>query len=769
MRPPSALLLALCLLAAGADAGHELPFYPSYYPQEIRIDTLEPAAAATLLAQNSLHAYVGADPFAGGAAPPTVTAVDSLGGFLVVTFNTGLPAWRERDTRCAAARRILAILARSSGRYVFHPYPVTPYHGDYLEHVDRAEAAKREAAARPDPATTRPLRVRAKGPAAEALARAHWRPEAGEWDATLEDVDVADLLAAGATSLNGWLGPPPLKQGWFHAYLLHAGALADPATRQAAETLYRRLLGGDEASPVDRLNLERRLVSLLGRGCERVVVGYAPRREYFNSEFSAGVENVAWDSVTGLDSAIFLRTVKLKDFPWNGWLRLGIGTSATAAWNPIGGFTDPAGTLVWLATGDPAFFPAPYAGGWIGNRVTAASVSTAPSVEVPNDALRPEPGTGLLREVGGGTTARTKVVYRVLTSAFHDGSRMTTADVLYPYVFAYRWGVSSSRTPLEYDPGVDAATALTRQWLAGLRVLRVDTEVREYGDVKFTYVVHTVEAYARHGGSDPETIAAVAPPWSTLPWPVIVLMEEAVKRGLAAFSADEARRRGVPWLDLVRDRKTKAALATLVDAFALQGYVPPGLKASGAGLKGIVTPGDARERWSALKHFYQKHGHFLVTNGPYRLDSWSETDAVLQVFRDFTYPLGVGSYDRYAIPRRAFVARVEARGERLEVHAEVETIQKFQREHRLVRTPVPAVVSAGDRRDVPVCRYVVRGADGEVHAAGTAPYPDAGVFTVDLAGKLKPGPYTVAIALYAAENAVNPEIRELSYRAPARP
>ena len=51
---------------------------------------------------------------------------------------------------------------------------------------------------------------------------------------------------------------------------------------------------------------------------------------------------------------MFLRTVKLKDFPWNGWLQLGLDARPSAAWNPIGGFTDEFGRLMWFAVGDPA-------------------------------------------------------------------------------------------------------------------------------------------------------------------------------------------------------------------------------------------------------------------------------------------------------------------------------------------------------------------------------------------------------------------------------
>jgi len=57
----------------------------------------------------------------------------------------------------------------------------------------------------------------------------------------------------------------------------------------------------------------------------------------------------------------------------------------------------------------------------------------------------------------------------------------------------------------------------------------------------------------------------------------------------------------------------------------------------------------------------REHHHFLVTNGPYRLQSWSETGAVLAVFRDLSYPLGVGSFDKEVYPRRAFIRTIVIR------------------------------------------------------------------------------------------------------------
>jgi len=99
------------------------------------------------------------------------------------------------------------------------------------------------------------------------------------------------------------------------------------------------------------------------------IAGYTIKRQFFSAEFTNGIENIGFDSVAGLESPLFIRTVKLKDFPWNGWLGLGVDESPAAAWNPMAGFGDRFGRLLWLAIGDPALFSAPYDSGWMLNRI----------------------------------------------------------------------------------------------------------------------------------------------------------------------------------------------------------------------------------------------------------------------------------------------------------------------------------------------------------------------------------------------------------------
>jgi hypothetical protein len=370
MKNPGVIVLSLVswVVSLPVRAGHEAPLYPSFYPQEIRVEAVDPAAAVRLLETSKIHAYVGRAPDFAGPAPKSVRFVESLGSYLVVRVNPASPAAKDGPAACAVARRVLKTIAADPGRIVLHPYPINGYHADYLHHADLAEAAKARLLDGPATDATG-LTLRVEG----ALAHEPpppWRARAGnpDWDASVEEVDAAKLVAGQSFSMNGWLGPPWLKAGWFHAYLLLAPALGAPAREQAA-ALFARLRTGPFISSAERINVERDLVAQLTTGCTAVVAGYTAKREYYSAQYSDGIENIAWDSHAGLNSAIFIRAVKLKDFPWNGWLHLGVPAPPSAAWNPFAGFTDEAGRLIWSAIGDPALFPEPYGAGWTLNRI----------------------------------------------------------------------------------------------------------------------------------------------------------------------------------------------------------------------------------------------------------------------------------------------------------------------------------------------------------------------------------------------------------------
>jgi hypothetical protein len=381
-----------------------------------------------------------------------------------------------------------------------------------------------------------------------------------------------------------------------------------------------------------------------------------------------------------------------------------------------------------------------------------SAVATA-GIAIPPDAILPEPGTGRMQAVGPDRLAKSKLTYRVLGSAFHDGTRTAIADLLYAYMFAYRWGTQNDRN---YDPGVDSATALLRRHLAGLRVLGSDAVSKSFrvGDVNFVRELFTIEIYTLITPEDPERDAVVQPPWSTLPWHVIALMEEAVSRGWGAFSKSEAARRGVEWLDIVRSEKMTGRLASLVEAFEREGFRPPAVQS-------LVTADEARRRWAALAAFHKAHGHFLVTNGPYLVKRWSPEAVTLDAFRDLTYPLGVGSYDAYATPRRGYITGVERKKDLVSLSGDIETVVKFARSHRIERAPIHSVSRDVLKRAAPECRYVVIDDKGSIVLAGSVALGDGTTFQIDLAGKLAPGNYTIQALIAVNGNAANAVIRRI--------
>jgi hypothetical protein len=364
-------VIGALVVAAAARAGHEFPVYPSYYPHAITIEPMTSEVAAERLSGNKIQAYLGAAPAFGGKPPDSIVPVESLGSFVVIRVNSASPLARDAASTCAVARTVAReIAARGAGRLTMHPYPVTPFHGDYLYFADLADAARARVlgAAAPALPATAHVKVHAAGNLAQTLVPKQWIVQSADWDATIDEVDAAGLVMRAATPMNGWTGPPWLRTGWFQATLLLAPA--DGAAHERAEADRRRLEALDYASPVERVNLERELVSALTASCDAVVAGYTVKREWLSADYSAGVENIGYDAITGLESPIFIRTVKLKDFPWNGWLTLGIDAKPAAAWNPIAGFDDRFGRLLWSAVGDPALLPAPGDAGWMLNRIS---------------------------------------------------------------------------------------------------------------------------------------------------------------------------------------------------------------------------------------------------------------------------------------------------------------------------------------------------------------------------------------------------------------
>src|SRR5260370_19173984 len=257
MGKPLSLLAALAAtlaIATVARGGHELPMYPSYYPHEIAIETIPPERAAPLLLENKIQAYLGPQPPFSGDVPASIRAVESLGSFVIVLRNPAGPT--DGASTCATVETIVGDIAGKQG-FVFHPYPITPFHGDYLYYADLAETAKARFLRARDRTSAAPGNFKVKaGGAFQHLIRPEWIAQGPEWDVAVEEVGAADLVASSMTSVNGWLGPPWMKAGWFHAARILADAIEYGDTRARADAMAGRLQASAYRDAIGRLNLQ---------------------------------------------------------------------------------------------------------------------------------------------------------------------------------------------------------------------------------------------------------------------------------------------------------------------------------------------------------------------------------------------------------------------------------------------------------------------------------------------------------------------------------
>jgi hypothetical protein len=247
----------------------------------------------------------------------------------------------------------------------------------------------------------------------------------------------------------------------------------------------------------------------------------------------------------------------------------------------------------------------------------------------------------------------------------------------------------------------------------------------------------------------------VAPPWSTLPWPVLALMEQAVERGRAAFSVEEARRRGVAWLDLVRSAELGGKLAALVAELERDGYRPQVLERLRHRGRGAQALGGAARLPQGARPF-------------------PRDQRALQA-----QELVAGQRDAGGVPRphlsvgRRLLRRLRHPATRLRhghalggrplvLSGDIEILDKFQRSYRLVRTPLKSVPAEVLRRAVPECRYIVTDENDRIVLSEVAPLGAEANFHIDVKNRLPPGRYTLAAVIAVNGNVMNAEIKHIA-------
>ncbi len=364
--------------------------------------------------------------------------------------------------------------------------------------------------------------------------------------------------------------------------------------------------------------------------------------DQLNASARAANVEVAVDLAGGLSgSALWPYTLRYTDRV-GGQMVFGTPGILTEPWNPVAGSNWIFDNMLIRATQDPVVMPDPFTGLYLPQRLAAAevtvqegvpvertldwlSVDQAESIAVPEDAwIDWDAEAGRFISAGDkhpdGITARTRVRVTYDPTLFeqrwHDGTRLSLADVVLPWILTFERADEQSRLfDIAHLPVFEAFQRHFRGW----RIVAEDPLV--------------IEIYSDQIYPDAETIVAARAPTPT-PWHTLTLGILAEQRGELAFSSNKADRLQVDWMSLVAGPSLPVLERHLREARERGTRLYPEV------LGEWLEDDEIATRYAALTDWHAERGHFWIGNGPLQLHSVHPVagSVVLRRFPDFPDP-----------------------------------------------------------------------------------------------------------------------------------
>ncbi len=308
-------------------------------------------------------------------------------------------------------------------------------------------------------------------------------------------------------------------------------------------------------------------------------------------------------------------------------LTIGVKKIYSGAWNPIGGFSDSSSQQIWGTLEDPGSFKNPYTGYTIPIRSDWQVQTAGPlgKLNVPNDAIYWDAVKQKWNQVGTGIKATSKVTFHLKFGNWHNKMPMDMNDVLYGIYFLYQWGADQTNGTMTFDSEYSPKANQAAKTLIGVRVIDENT----------------IEVYQNYWHFDNGEIADSAQVWPAMPWEIVYSMEKAVTDGKLAFSRSDAMSKNVNWMSLIIPNDANVIKTNLED-FEKENSIPPALSY-------VNDSNYFDSRYNASISWITQHGHAVISNGPYYLDSYSP-DArkiTIKAFDDPTYPFKSGYWKKF--------------------------------------------------------------------------------------------------------------------------
>jgi len=446
-----------------------------------------------------------------------------------------------------------------------------------------------------------------------------WHIYTGGWISTVINRDEAQNFANYYTPAGR---PFPLWQAY------------EPS--EAFSEVARRLERRDYATWSERRDLMRRALDMAMENSARIWLV-----DQLNLWARASDVALASDLAGGIaGSRLWPYTLRFRDRV-GGQMTISAPNVLTEPWNPVAGTNWIFDQMIINGLRDAPVLPDPNTGLYHPQRIAGAEVAVTEGtpvqrthdwvtltqrerITVPDDAWV-DWDAEAKRFVTAGERAdeepltartRTRIRYETgyLEREWHDGTTMSLADLVLPYILQFVRADEAS--PLFDASHVPNFKTFDRHF-KGWRIVEREPLV--------------VEVYSDQIFPDAESIVAARTPGVT-PWHTLALGIRAERSGELAFSSDKADREGVPWLSLVsgpslaildRHRREAGEAGWVPFANTLQPY---------------IEPGEAKARYEALGDWRDAHEHYWVSDGPLYLDSLHPIAGTLVLRRDSDFP-----------------------------------------------------------------------------------------------------------------------------------
>lgn len=544
--------------------------------------------------------------------------------------------------------------------------------------------------------------------------RGGWHIYTGGWVSTTVNRDIA-------TNFDYYYTPRGRPDPLWQAY--------EPS--EEFDTLADRLQRRDYDTWDERQDMMARALDLAMENSARIWVV-----DQLNAWPRAVDTELAVDLAGGVaGSRLWPYTLRFRDRV-GGRMVFAVPSLLTEPWNPVAGSNWLYDTLMMRGTQDSPVMPDPFTGLYWPQRIDGAEVTVregtpvnrthdwveldeAERIEVPPEAWidwDSEAGRFVTAEEkhpdGVEARTRTRVHYEegYLDREWHDGTTMSLADVVLPWILTFaRADEDSDVFDRSYLPEFDSFQRHFRGW----HIVSRDPLV--------------IDIYSDQIFPDAENIVANRAP-SVTPWHQLAIGLRAERKGDLAFSSDKADRMGVEWMNMV----SGPALRTLdrhLERLRTTQAIPY------ADVLGEWVDDDAAAaRYGALADWREERGHFWIGAGAFYLDAVHPVEGAAVLRRNEDFPDPGDKWLRFTQPR---IPEVELDGPFLLTLGER---GRFDVEVSFDGEPYP-------RSDIDEVRFLLFDGRGELVERGTAEAQGDGRWRIDL-------PAAELIALGAGANSL---------------